>query len=171
MLKEYLAEEQDEWDQYLGCLAGAYMSTPNESTKLTPNLLALGREIRLPADLVYGVEDGETETVDEYEYIQSLKDHMPMAHEVARKYLRPVSSEARARTTHGQYAITISLGTRICVCTKHGRLVWRPNWKKVYGGICHKVKNNVSDQVDQRGSEKLLHHDKLKRYKGVDAPK
>ena len=98
MLKEYLAEEQDEWDQYLGCLAGAYMSTPNESTKLTPNLLALGREIRLPADLVYGVEDGETETVDEYEYIQSLKDHMPMAHEVARKYLK-----ANVKRSKGAY--------------------------------------------------------------------
>jgi hypothetical protein len=54
MIRTYLSDEQDQWDLYVGCLEGAYHSTPNESTKLTPNMLSIGREIRLPASIVYG---------------------------------------------------------------------------------------------------------------------
>ena len=44
MIKAYLCGEQKNWDLHLGCLAGAYRATPNESTKMTPNLLTIGRE-------------------------------------------------------------------------------------------------------------------------------
>jgi transposase InsO family protein len=53
MIRAYLTEKQGDWDLYLGCLAGAYRSTLNESTHFIPNVLSLGREIRLPADIVY----------------------------------------------------------------------------------------------------------------------
>ena len=46
MIKAYLCGEQTEWDLHLGCLAGAYRATPNESTRLTPNMLTMGREVR-----------------------------------------------------------------------------------------------------------------------------
>ena len=54
MIKAYLSGEQTDWDLNLGCLAGAYRATPNESTKMTPNLLTMGREARLPSELVFG---------------------------------------------------------------------------------------------------------------------
>ena len=50
MIKAYLCGEQGNLDLHLGCLAGANRATPNESTKLTPNLLTMGREVRLPAE-------------------------------------------------------------------------------------------------------------------------
>jgi hypothetical protein len=52
MIKSYLRGEQTNWDVNLGCLAGAYRATPNESTGLTPNLLLFGREIRMPYEIV-----------------------------------------------------------------------------------------------------------------------
>ena len=57
MIKAYLCGEQKEWDLHLGCLAEAYRATPNESTKMTPNLLTMGR-----GELVFGsanAYDGE----------------------------------------------------------------------------------------------------------------
>ena len=54
MIKAYLCGEQKKWDLYLGCLAGAYRITPNEATKMMPYLLTIGREVRLPAELVFG---------------------------------------------------------------------------------------------------------------------
>ena len=54
MIRAYLRDEQTDWDLYLGCLAGAYRATPCESTKLTPNLMAIGREVRLPVELIFG---------------------------------------------------------------------------------------------------------------------
>jgi hypothetical protein len=52
MLKAYISD-QTEWDLPLGCIAGAYWATPHEATKMTPNLLALGHEVRLPSELVF----------------------------------------------------------------------------------------------------------------------
>ena len=54
MIRAYLCDEQDEWALHLGCLAGAYRATPHETTKMTPNLLTMGREVRLPAELLCG---------------------------------------------------------------------------------------------------------------------
>ena len=53
MVKAYLCGEQRDWDLHLGCLAGAYRATPNESTKLSLNLLTIGRELRVPSELVF----------------------------------------------------------------------------------------------------------------------
>jgi hypothetical protein len=52
MIKAYIKDEQTDWDLYLGCLAVAYRATMQESTELTPNLLMLGREVRLPGQLM-----------------------------------------------------------------------------------------------------------------------
>ena len=43
MIKAYLCGELDEWDLHLGCLARAYRATPHETTKMTPNLMTMGR--------------------------------------------------------------------------------------------------------------------------------
>ena len=53
MMKSYLCGEQKECDWPLGYLAGAYRATPNESTGMTPHLLTIRREVRLPAELVF----------------------------------------------------------------------------------------------------------------------
>jgi hypothetical protein len=42
------------WDQYLPLLAGALRSSVNRSTEYTPNMMMLGREIGLPAELMFG---------------------------------------------------------------------------------------------------------------------
>ena len=41
-------------DQLPECLAGAYRTTQHASTNLTPNLMMLGREVRLPHEIVSG---------------------------------------------------------------------------------------------------------------------
>ena len=41
-------------DLHLGWLVRADRATSNESTRLIPNMLAMGREKRLPAVLVFG---------------------------------------------------------------------------------------------------------------------
>lgn len=54
MIIAFFCGEQTEWDLNLGCLAGTYKATPLTTTKMSPNLLILGREVRLPAQLVFG---------------------------------------------------------------------------------------------------------------------
>ncbi|KAH3696174.1 hypothetical protein DPMN_083639 [Dreissena polymorpha] len=54
MVRAFLVGGQDAWDENLGCLAGAYRCTIQESTRLTPNMLVLGREVRMPAEVIFG---------------------------------------------------------------------------------------------------------------------
>ena len=89
MIKAYLCGEQTEWDLHLGCLAGAYCSTPNQSTRLTPSLLTMGREVRLPAELVFGstnTYNGE-EIISYGDYVDILKARMQHVYDNARKYM------------------------------------------------------------------------------------
>ena len=66
MIKAYLKGEQNEWDRNLGCLAGAYRATVHDSTGMTPNLLMLGREVRLPSEIMY--RDHKVDDVDNTTY-------------------------------------------------------------------------------------------------------
>jgi hypothetical protein len=70
MIKAYIKDEQTYWDRFLGCLARAYRSTVQESTGLTPNLIMIGREVRLPAEVMFG-------NISSYgTYVEQLRDRM-----------------------------------------------------------------------------------------------
>ena len=54
---------------------------------MTHNLLMLGREVRLPAELTHGSYTNN-ETVTSYgEYVDKLRERLQTAHSVARKYI------------------------------------------------------------------------------------
>jgi transposase InsO family protein len=97
MVRAYLKGQQREWDKFLGCLAGAYRATVNEATGFTPNRLMLGREVRLPAEIIYGpppAEDGATTSY--VEYVELLKERLQTAHEVAREHLKKYAQRQKA---------------------------------------------------------------------------
>ena len=89
MIKSYLRGEQTNWDVHLGCLAGAYRATPNESTGLTQNLLLFGREIRMPYEIVKeGISFGlEKNSKNWGEHAIKIRDRLHRAHHVGRKHL------------------------------------------------------------------------------------
>ncbi len=74
MIKAYLRGEQSDWDLNLGCLAAAYRATPHSSTGLTPNLVMLGRQVRLPVELMFGSQTRHEGEITSYgEYVDWLK--------------------------------------------------------------------------------------------------
>ena len=100
MIRAYLCDEQDEWDLHLGCLAGANRTTPHETTKMPPNFLTTGREVRLPAELFLGSAcSAQGDEVTSYgDYVDILRSRMQHAHEIARKYLP--SSAKRSKNNY-----------------------------------------------------------------------
>ena len=88
MIKAHLKDEQEDWDLNLGCLAAAFRATPSASSGFTPNMLMLGREIRIPAELRSGhVGDSEDLSIKSYgEYVSWLRERLQMAHDIARKH-------------------------------------------------------------------------------------
>ncbi|MCP3668714.1 MAG: hypothetical protein GY696_40570 [Gammaproteobacteria bacterium] len=53
-----------DWARQLPCLKLAYNSKVNEATRLTPFLVFLGREAKLPADMVLPNQEEEFEHLD-----------------------------------------------------------------------------------------------------------
>ncbi|CAG2211272.1 unnamed protein product [Mytilus edulis] len=177
MIKAYLRGQQENWDLNLGCLASAYRSTVHASTGMTPNLLMLGREVRIPAELAYGSTTKYIpQDITSYgEYVDYLKEHMQIAHDVARKHL---GSEARRHKEIYDSKISVYK-------YEQGDLVWylnenrikgvAPKLEKTYSGP-YIIKRKMSElnfvlQLARDGTEKLIHHNKLKPYKGDNPPK
>ncbi|VDH89740.1 Hypothetical predicted protein [Mytilus galloprovincialis] len=65
---------------------GAYRSTPHTSTGLTPNRLMLGREVHLPQELIFGIQ--EKSNGDYEDYVDRLSSSLQKCHEFARKSLK-----------------------------------------------------------------------------------
>ena len=170
MIKAYLCCEKKQWDQHLGCLAGAYRATPNEATKKTPNLMTMEREVRLQAELVFGSTGAyqEQEITSYGDYVDKLRSRMQHAHEIARNHL---ASAAKRRK--GIYDTKVALnryetGDMDWCCAEARKVRVMPKLEPAYDGP-YLIKRKISEinfllQLDKTGKEKLVHHNKLKPY-------
>ena len=176
MIKAYLCGEQENWDLNLGCLAAAYRACPHESTGLTPNLLMLGREVRIPFEILYGGQCSNTQGIKSYaDYVEYLKGKMQHAHEIARTHL---TSNARRQAEIYDSKLTVYQ-------YKTGDIVWvertstkpglSPKLQTLYHGPCL-ILQKYNDlvyrvQLSKWGVCQVLHHNKMKPYEGTNVPR
>ena len=71
MLSLWVNKSQTDWDEHIALLSMAYRSGEHETTKETPNAMMLGREVRMPVDLLVGATP-ETDLTP-CEYAQNLR--------------------------------------------------------------------------------------------------
>ncbi len=176
MIRAYL-KDQSEWDLNLGCLASAYRSTPHQSTGVTPNLLMFGREVRLPAEIVFGSETvRKNEVVSSYgAYVEQLKSTMQHAHDVARKNLNACAKRQKEIYDHNARFSKFDTGDLVWYLQATRKESVNPKLVFPYAGPFI-VKQRLSDQnymiqFNADGLTKVIHHDKLKLYKGRNPPK
>ena len=176
MVKSYLCGEQRDWDLYLGCLAGAYRATPNESTRLSPNLLNLGREIRLPADIVHGHTSVTEEEVPAYcDYVEELRYRLLRAHDVARKYLQQNAKRSKEVYDTRVAQVNFEKGDLVWCLSEARKVGVSPKLQRRYEGpfiIQEKLSPlNFGIQIHEDGTSKIVHHNKLKLYEGSNPPR
>jgi len=98
-LAKFISENQKDWDKWIPMFLLAYRSSKHESTGVTPAELYLGRELRLPLDLLRGsppeLHDQEVQTVEGY--IRNLKDKIEEIHSNVREKLSLKSSQVKIR--------------------------------------------------------------------------
>jgi hypothetical protein len=176
MVKAYLVGEQSQWDLNLGCLVGAYRSTPNEATKMSPNLLAIGREVRMPADLIFEhVKEVNQNTGNFSDYVIGLKEKMLHAHEVARRHLGLNARRNKEIYDAKMFFTDYNVGDLVWYLHETKKVGIAPKLEKTYDGpYVIKVKLskiNFVLQLDSKGTERIVHHNKLKLYEGVNPPR
>jgi len=82
----FLGKSQDKWDLHVQQIAGALRASVNRSTGYTPNMLMLGREVNIPAQLMF--PNVQTSYPEYGEFVKDLTEGLKKSHESARKKLK-----------------------------------------------------------------------------------
>ena len=77
-----------QWDEYLPVLGMALRGTVNWSTGFTPNMLQLGPEVNMRADILLGLSWSEELPQTQGQYLKTLLSRMEEVHHQARQHLR-----------------------------------------------------------------------------------
>ena len=168
MLGKVVSESQRDWDERLPFVMAAYRASPHSSTGFTPNRLFLGRENRMPLDLIMGLPREECDRgTDVNEFVSRQQENAEQAYSLARNHLQ-VAAERRKRT----YDIRVRRAEY-----SSGDWVWyyyprryarkSAKWQKLYTGPYLVVRVippvNYVLQRTQRSAPFVVHCDKLKR--------
>ena len=149
----------------LGCLTGAYRATPNESTGMTPHLFTIGREVRVPAELVFGSTNTSVEITSYDGCVDSLRARIQYAHEIARKYMSTVAKRSRdlydSKVAFHRYNVS-----EVVWCLMEARKVGiSPKLERVFKDplLVHKKLSEINYvlQLDKAGMEWPVHQNKL----------
>ena len=171
MLGKVVKETQRDWDQRLPQVMAAYRASPHSSTGYTPNRLFLGRETRMPLDLVMGTpEEDNGEPISMDAYIQNVKENTEMCYELARKELR-VAAERRKKTYDIRMKkVEFAVGDWVWYWYPRRYTQKSPKWQKMYVGpylIVRVIEPvNYVIQKSLRTKPIVVHGDKLKRCYG-----
>eukprot|EP00731_Ephydatia_muelleri_P003172 Em0001g3172a len=93
MLRKYMQEKKEKWDDYLDTCTFAYNTSRHESTKFTPFEIMFGRKAILPLDLDAGVHQGPCNEAEvticsqETEIQQKESQHKALLEEVQKNII------------------------------------------------------------------------------------
>ena len=171
MLAKSISESQRDWDERLPLVLAAYRATAHSSTGFTPNRLFLGREVRLPVDLIMGlpVEDGPaSQTTDEY--VANLQQQSMAAFELARKHLHANAERRKATYDIRSKGVKFSVGDWVWYLYPRRYQGKSIKWQKCYTGpyLIVRVIQPVNCVLQRSAKSKpfVVHFDKLKKCYG-----
>ena len=100
----FVEEHHQDWDNY--------HSAVHDTTKCTPAERMLGRNLRVPADLMFSLlpADGECSPV---QYVSDLQDHMEKVHNFARSHIQLASD--RMKQHYDTKAVKTLPSWRLCM--------------------------------------------------------
>ena len=84
----FVSKNQTDWDVWVPQIAGALRASVSRSTGYTPNRLMLGKEVNLPASLMFPTVNAQEREKDKDGYVQQLEEKLLEVHSIARDTLR-----------------------------------------------------------------------------------
>lgn len=168
MMKKFVNEYADDWDDHIPYLTAAYRATPHESTGCSPNLMMFGYENNMPVDCMYGKpQSGNQGLKCPNEYVQWLRGSFSDIYHFADKHLEVSAKRQKQYYDVKSSPITYAVGSFVYrFYPRHSRGKLSPLWKGPY-----KIVERPSDVhcvIQKSPSEKTVrvHQDSLKPYFG-----
>ena len=115
-LRNFVADDQKDWDLYLPLLTAALRSCKNRGTGISPNMMMLGRECYLPGDLTFPLKGEKFDSPDEF--VQKLADKLKSAHESARVTLKTQLKKEKRNYDLRKNVITFKRGDAVYLLDK-----------------------------------------------------
>lgn len=167
----YIEGKQKDWDLHIPQIAGALRASVNRSTGFSANKLMLGREVNMPAALVFPVARKEGVTPEGY--VEQLQQDIAEAHQMARNQLK--TSIKRMKRNYdlrimtrayeeGDAVYVLDTATIKGKCKKLS-----PPWKGP--GVIAKKISAYLFRVKLRNAVCVMNHDRLKPCRDRQLPK
>ena len=174
IISKFISVNQRDWDEQLPWALMAYNSSEHETTKFSPSMLMLGREMNLPVDLVYGPHPQTEEYPDEtgviYEYTDDLQKRLWKVHAKARDNIVKASDRQKRQYDIKANVNSFEVGDVVWLF-KYNRVKNRsPKLQRNWDGP-YFITEVISDiiyriQKTPTGRMQVVHHDRLKPYFG-----
>ena len=95
-LSKFADYNQKDWDVHIPFLLMAYRSAVHDTSGCTPAKLMLGRDLKMPIDLIFGrPEEEPSKTVTEY--ANSMQEKVEQVHNFAREHIKMMSDKMKQR--------------------------------------------------------------------------
>ena len=95
-LSKFADHNQRDWDLHIPFLMMAYCSAEHDSTGCSPSKMMLGRELKLPVDLIFGRPEEEPHQGTN-DFARALQERVERVHHFARKHLETMSSKMKQK--------------------------------------------------------------------------
>ena len=168
MLKAYVNEHRNDWDEHVPYLTMAYRATVHDSTGYSPNRLMLGREISLPIDVMFGKPKSALRPCYT-DYVNWFSEVTEEAFEFARQHLQTAAKRQKRNFDVGIKPTSFKARDLVWYFYPPKSRKLETPWLGPYSII--KVLNNSLYEIRSGSSSrsKIVHVDNLRPYVTEDS--
>ena len=145
----------------------AYRSSKHEATNYTPNFLLLGREVRAPVDVVYGMPE-KVVSVNYDDYAEEMEDRMRTAYTFVRQNLQRAAERSKRYYDLRVRPQKYKIGDWVYYYNPRKFAARQKKWQRQYSAPFLVVKvlgpTNLLIQRSKRQKPFVVHNDKVKPY-------
>lgn len=164
-------DSQEDWDLNLPTILMSYRSAEHESTGYTPAQLMLGKDLRLPVDLMMPLPPQEEEQETTTHFVLALRERLRQAQMNARRHLNMTSQAMKLRKDVGATRDALGPGDKVWLYNPKRRKGLSPKLSSPWEGPYQVVQkmSAVTYRIQRKkGSAlKVVHHNRLWKSRGA----
>ncbi|GFW96196.1 retrovirus-related Pol polyprotein from transposon 412 [Trichonephila clavipes] len=165
-----VSSNQQDWDKKLSFFLLAYMSVVLETTGYSPSQMLFGRDLRLPADLLFSWPADAPLAPEEY--VEKLQARMEEIHHLGRERIGNVSEKMKTRYDARATGHDFHESDKVWLWNPKRRKGLSPklktNWESPYTVLRRLNDVVVWIQKSPHSKRKVIHYNRLASYLSQD---